>query len=1005
MAEKTLKTRIKLRYDEYANWVSADPILEAGEVAVTAVPTGTGVEQTTPPAILFKVGNGGGENSRWSRLPWASGLAADVYAWAKKAAPDVDDFGNIIAAAKDGLMPLKDVVEKLNGLTGELTLNNTDGKISITANGSTINLDLDLSTDEKAALSSGITLAKVSTYDGYATEISAAKTAAETAQSTASSKYAKPTNGIPKTDLASDVQTSLDKADSALQSHQTVTLASGTKDGTLKLTVNDTTTDNIKVTGLQDLAYKSSLSKDDIGLSSVENKTLDTTVTAGSGNYITSGAVKTAIDSAISGVTQFDVVKYERFDELPATGKKGVIYIIAHAHSDGNDSYDEYIWNTALQTPAYEKIGNTDVNLDDYVKTLSGTANSGVVTNISKSGNTISVTSTSLATSSPAASGDTTTFIDRITQEANGKINATKKSVSTMTGATESAPGSKGLVPAPAAGDQAKFLRGDGTWVVPTNTDTQVNVTRNENTKAYLLATTADPTGIAKSTTGVADTGVYLGTDAGQLVAAEFKGKLTGNADTATKLNLGVEIDGVEFDGSGSITHYGDCDTAAGTAEKTVICPWFKLVYGARIAVKFTKSNSASNPTLNVHGTGAKPIYYRGQPISASYLAADRTYEFIYNDNQYELVGDINTDTDTHYTARLYVGASNAAKSNAAATNGNVYLNLVENNTVRDYHNIKGTGATTVTSDASGVITIYSSDNDTKNTAGSSDTSSKIFLVGATSQGANPQTYSHDTAYVGTDGCLYSNSKKVATLGDNNSFTGLNTFKKTSTDGNTDYLIKLDNSSTTPNIVLGSAPVGTTAPAVYTKYGESAISKVSASGKLDFTFPSTSGTLALKSDISDTKNTAGSTDTQDKIYLIGAKSQNSDYQQTYSQDTAYVDTDGCLYSGGKKVLTSADLSNYVNTTDTQPIAGNKTFTGMTTFGNPITCQSGVVATNGTNTLDNASLSYNSITRYTNNTGYRLTIPLKNGTIATLEDLSTYVSTDDVLILDGGNAAG
>lgn len=54
-------------------------------------------------------------------------------------------------------------------------------------------------------------------------------------------------------------------------------------------------------------------------------------------------------------------------------------------------------------------------------------------------------------------------------------------------------------------------------------------------------------------------------------------------------------------------------------------------------------------------------------------------------------------------------------------------------------------------------------DNDTKNTAGSTDTSSKIFLVGATSQAANPQTYSHDTAYVGTDGCLYSNGKKVLT--------------------------------------------------------------------------------------------------------------------------------------------------------------------------------------------------------------------------------------------------
>lgn len=52
-------------------------------------------------------------------------------------------------------------------------------------------------------------------------------------------------------------------------------------------------------------------------------------------------------------------------------------------------------------------------------------------------------------------------------------------------------------------------------------------------------------------------------------------------------------------------------------------------------------------------------------------------------------------------------------------------------------------------------------DHDTKNTAGSTNTSSKIFLIGATAQGANPQTYSHDTVYVGTDGCLYSNGHRV----------------------------------------------------------------------------------------------------------------------------------------------------------------------------------------------------------------------------------------------------
>lgn len=46
----------------------------------------------------------------------------------------------------------------------------------------------------------------------------------------------------------------------------------------------------------------------------------------------------------------------------------------------------------------------------------------------------------------------------------------TDTTYSNMTGATASAAGKAGLVPAPAAGAQTKFLRGDGTWQVPTNT-------------------------------------------------------------------------------------------------------------------------------------------------------------------------------------------------------------------------------------------------------------------------------------------------------------------------------------------------------------------------------------------------------------------------------------------------------------------------------------------------------------------------------------------------------
>ena len=123
------------------------------------------------------------------------------------------------------------------------------------------------------------------------------------------------------------------------------------------------------------------------------------------------------------------------------------------------------------------------------------------------------------------------------------------------------------------------------------------------------------------------------------------------NVASATKLATARAIDGVNFDGSAAITHFGTCSTAADTAAKVVSLTSFTLVTGARITIKFTVTNTAASPTLNVNGTGAKPIVYRGSAIAAGYLAANRVYEFVYDGTNYALVGDIDTNTNTTYTA------------------------------------------------------------------------------------------------------------------------------------------------------------------------------------------------------------------------------------------------------------------------------------------------------------------------------------------------------------------
>ena len=83
-----------------------------------------------------------------------------------------------------------------------------------------------------------------------------------------------------------------------------------------------------------------------------------------------------------------------------------------------------------------------------------------------------------------------------------------------------------------------------------------------------------------------------------------------GAAKSAAKLATARSIDGVAFDGSAGITHYGVCSASYATAEKAVELPGFSLSKGARVAVKFSYQNTAKNPTLNVNKTGPKPICY-----------------------------------------------------------------------------------------------------------------------------------------------------------------------------------------------------------------------------------------------------------------------------------------------------------------------------------------------------------------------------------------------------------
>lgn len=111
--------------------------------------------------------------------------------------------------------------------------------------------------------------------------------------------------------------------------------------------------------------------------------------------------------------------------------------------------------------------------------------------------------------------------------------------------------------------------------------------------------------------------------------------------ESVGKLSTKRTIDGVQFDGSANIHHYGACSTAAGTAAKTVALSGFVLATGAEITVKFSATNTAANPTLNVNSTGAKAIRYKNAAVPSGYIVANKTYRFVYDGTYWQIVGDV----------------------------------------------------------------------------------------------------------------------------------------------------------------------------------------------------------------------------------------------------------------------------------------------------------------------------------------------------------------------------
>ncbi len=208
----------------------------------------------------------------------------------------------------------------------------------------------------------------------------------------------------------------------------------------------------------------------------------------------------------------------------------------------------------------------------------------------------------------------------------------------------------------------------------------------------------------------------------------------------------------------------------------------------------FTRGPGGSKTTLSGTNTSSAQVIHeiRGYGdtwwgAGNSYAARDHLYSFDYLKNATfpakvtatdGFVGNVTGNVSGSAGSIAWSGItgkpttiSGYGITDAKIANGVITLGSNTITPITAHQTVSNKGATLVWGSATTIATIGSTDikvslpanpnSDTKNTAGSTDTSSKIYLIGATSQAANPQTYSDNQVYT-TSGQLNGNSIRIA---------------------------------------------------------------------------------------------------------------------------------------------------------------------------------------------------------------------------------------------------
>ena len=214
-------------------------------------------------------------------------------------------------------------------------------------------------------------------------------------------------------------------------------------------------------------------------------------------------------------------------------------------------------------------------------------------------------------------------------------------------------------------GIQSFRVFGQNGWTVPSTLGTTghmytFDMSKNVTFPATVTATTFSGSGA--SLTALNASNLSSGTvPAARLPAASTSANGAMSSADKTKLNY-------------TNVAYGTCSTAAATAAKVITVSGntnWALTAGSRITIKFSATNTASNPTFNVNGTGAKSVWYGTAVITTGSLSyagyANRPMDFVYDGTQYVFIG-WSADNNTTYTnASLGQGYGTCTTAEATA--------------------------------------------------------------------------------------------------------------------------------------------------------------------------------------------------------------------------------------------------------------------------------------------------------------------------------------------------